>query len=632
MKNQNSPKTLADLKWLPYLLSALGAVAFSQYFCLKSSSHFTLLFALLMFPLFRKRYSRGNGFTKSSAICGALFSLFTIGSALIGQEQIQPTFSKLEQFSPFIATFIMFFFFYEALCFVLLQKLETITLTADRAEPSAQSKLKVFFGSMAVMLIMWLPFLLYSYPAVMTEDSIWQLQQAAGLKPLNNHHPVFHTLIIRLTFNIGKLIFGDDTRAVLVCTVTQQLFLSACFAYLIETLYKFKAKKCLIIGSLLFYCIPVYHGMYSVTMWKDVWFGGIIAVMSALIWRLLCKEKKFRLSAAEAVILFVFSVAMCLMRSNGLYAYPLLLIGSIFVFFRRSKLTIAVMAASLAAAVIINGPVYKAMNVEPGDVIDPLSIPDQQIAAVAANPNNLTPEQKELLSKVIEIDKIDDMYTYFISNPIHDLIREKNNQQYIAEHKSEFLKLWADLGMAYPEKYFRAYINQTSGYWFPDIQYWVTSTSCFTEGFDIKPESKAGFMTDTLTFYINSYIETPFLGLVWSIGMGVWVFLFMTGAAMRRHRRSVFLVYLPVMAIWLTLLAATPVHAEFRYIYCLFTAMPLFCAIPCMDTKICAEASEVKEKISENTDVKVTAEVHDDTDEAEEVAKELTDHPESTEQ
>ena len=30
---------------------------------------------------------------------------------------------------------------------------------------------------------------------------------------------------------------------------------------------------------------------------------------------------------------------------------------------------------------------------------------------------------------------------------------------------------------------------------------------------------------------------------------------------------------------------ATPISAEFRYIYCLFTSMPLFCTIPFLDVK-----------------------------------------------
>ena len=596
-QNDNRPTGIADLKWFPYLLSAIGAIAFSQFFGFRTSNVFTFIFAVLTFPLFRKRYSQGLKLCRASCICGLLFSLFTVASSQINNESINETFVKLEAFSAYLAAFFMFYLFYEALTYVLYQKLSEATLSADRKEPPMKRKAAVFFGSMAVMLIMWLPVALYLYPVVITQDSLWQLQQAAGQTELTDHHPVLHTMIIRLTYSLGQWLFnGDDTKSVFVYTVTQQLFLSSCFAYLVETLYKSKAKKSVVICSLLFYVIPVYHAAYSATMWKDVWFGGIIAVISSLIWRLFTKEKKFRLSVSEAVMLFVFSMGMCLMRSNGLYAFVLMLIAGAFVFLRRSRLTVAVMAAALAVALVIKGPVYSAMGVKPVDTVESLSIPIQQVAYVAKNPENLTDEQRELLDRAVDTDMIRDKYQNWLSDNMKNLVREHGDQEYLSEHKSEYLKLWAELGLRYPDKYLKAYINQTCGYWFPDVQYWVIMDNCMSEGFDIRAGSKAGPFTEFIMFYNNAYIETPFLGLLWSIGMGVWVFIFMMGAAVRRHKRSVLIVYLPVLAIWLTLLIATPVFSEFRYIYSLFTTLPLFCTIPFLKTGTGSEKAEEAEK------------------------------------
>ncbi|HOH86268.1 DUF6020 family protein [Ruminococcus sp.] len=603
MKSNNTtaekkPKSLTDLKWIPYLLSAMGAIAFSQFFNFKTSNIFTLIFAILMFPIFRRRYSTELKLCKSSCLCSLILSLFTVASSQIDNINITESFSKLENFSSYIPSFVMFFLFYEALTYLLYQKLSGISLSQERAEPGTKGKLKVFFGSMAVMLLMWLPISLFLYPAVITEDSIWQLQQAMGQTELTNHHPVLHTMIIRGTFSLGQWLFdGDDTKSVLVYTITQQLFLSGCFAYLTETLYKSKVKRSVIVFSLLFYVIPAYHAAYSATMWKDVWFGGIVAVISSLIWRLLCKEKKFRLSVSEAILLFVFSLGMCLMRSNGLYAFVLLFIAALIVFLRRSKLTVAVMAAALAAAFVIKGPVYSAAGVKPVDNVESLSIPLQQISYVVKYSDDLTPEEKELVEQVIDIDKLRDSYRNSISDPIKNLIREKGNQNYITEHKSEYFRLWLDLGLRHPGKYVKAFINQTCGYWFPDVQYWVTSTSCLSDGFEIDGGPRTGVFTDFLMFYLNSYIETPFLGLLWSIGAGIWVMVFMLGAAFRRHRRSIILVYLPVIGIWLTLLIATPVHSEFRYIYSLFTAMPLFCMIPFLNNPIGRDNAEAEKEV-----------------------------------
>jgi len=609
---EKKPNSISDLKWFPYVLSAIGAIAFSQFFNFNTSNVFTLIFAMLMFPMFRYRYSQEFRLKKASCICSLILSFFTVASSQINNEKIAASFTKLEKFPAYFAAFVMFFIFYESLTYILYQKLSAVTLFVNRPEPSMKRKLQVFFGSMFIMLVMWLPVALFLYPAVVTEDSIWQLRQAAGLTELTNHHPVLHTMIIRATFSLGQWLFdGDDTKSVFVYSITQQLFLSGCFAYLIETLYKSGARRSVIISTLLFYTVPVYHAVYSVTMWKDVWFGGIVAVIASLIWRLLCKERKFLISVPEAIILFVFSIGMCLMRSNGLYAFILLLIAAVFVFLRRSKLTVAIMAAALAAAFVIKGPVYSAMDVKPVDLVESLSIPVQQIAYVAKDPVNLEPEQRELLDKVIDVEMIRDSYHNWISDYIKTLVRDKDNQEYIAEHRSEYFRLWAELGLKYPDKYITAYINQTCGYWFPDVQYWVTAGKCFSEGFEIKAEPKTGIFSDFIMFYINAYMETPFLGLVWSIGMGVWVMIFMLGAALRRHKRSVLMVYFPVIGVWITLLIATPVYSEFRYIYSLFTCMPLFCVIPFL--KMGADGDNT-EKAEEKADEK--AENAEETPEA----------------
>ena len=238
------------------------------------------------------------------------------------------------------------------------------------------------------------------------------------------------------------------------------------------------------------------------------------------------------------------------------------------------------MSAALITAFIIKGPVYTAMGVKPVDLIESLSIPVQQISAVASQPNNLTPEQTELLENVVDIDRIADTYEPVISDPIKSIIREKDNQDYIAEHKEDFLKLWISLGLSYPDIYLKAYVNQTCGYWYPDVQYWIATTNGLSSSIDIKNSPKTGALTGFMDNYCFSYIETPFFGLFSSIGLGVWVLIFMAGAAIKKHGSAAALIYIPVVGVWLTLLIATPVYSEFRYIYCLFTALPLFCAVP----------------------------------------------------
>ena len=581
MKDNSSrtSKSLSDLKWLPYALSVMGAYGFSILFKLNTSSPFTFLCILLMIPLFKSRYSKDYRVFPESGICAFIISFFTILSSQIWSGDA--VLSTMENPTDYIVLYIVFFFFYEALFYLLYNKMSNVNLFDDSNVINRKGKLTVFFGSMLIMLIMWLPIFIYMFPGIVSSDSNTQLKQAAGLVALSNHHPVMHTLIIKLFWDLGQWLFdGSDVMSVALYSVFQQLALSACFAYLIETLYESKVKKQVLIAVLAFYTIPAYHGVYSITMWKDVLFGGIIAVFTAVLWRLLNKKEKYTLSKSEGVLLFIVSVFLCLMRSNGIYAFIVFLPAAFIVFIRRSKMTVALLSAALICSCMIVGPVYNALGIIPVDTIESLSIPAQLIANVAKSPDNLNIDQRKLLDKVIDVERIDDEYYPFISDNIKGLVREKKNQKYITEHKSEYLKLFCELGIAYPKLYLTAYVNQTYGYWYPDVQYWVILESRDVEPFDIPYFNIKNDYAEAIHNYINSYKSAPFLGLLWSIGFAVWVFLFMAGAAKRRHKKSVLLVYLPVFAIWLTLLIATPVYSEFRYIYSLFATMPLFCIIP----------------------------------------------------
>ncbi|MCR5111668.1 MAG: DUF6020 family protein [Ruminococcus sp.] len=605
MENKNDPhkvKNLSDIKWLPYVFSVMSAYGFSMYLNFDTANQFILIFVALLIPLFRKRYSQQFRFCASSGICALLISFLTVFSAKATMIP-ENAFTQIDNSSNLVLFFIIFYFFYEALFYVIYQKMLKIKLYDENKVITKKGRLKVFFGAMLIMLIIWLPFFIYYYPGLISGDSNWQLKQAAGISPLSNHHPVMHTLLIKIFWDLGQWLFdGNDTASVALYSFFQQLALSACFAYLIETLYVSKVKKKVLIAVLAFYTIPAYHAIYSITMWKDILFGGIAAVMTALIWRLLNKGDKFKLSVSEGIMLFVFSLSMCLMRSNGLYAFMLLLPAAAVVFFKRNKLTVVLMTAALSASLIITGPVYGSLGITPVDTVESLSIPLQLISNVAKEPDNLNDEQRELLDKVVDVDRIGDEYYPTVSDNIKNLVREKENQEYITEHKFEYLKLFFELGIEHPKLYIEAYANQTFGYWFPDVQYWVFLIRRDSEPFDI-PDVPQTSLSEALETIINSYKGIMFYGLLWSIGFAVWVFIFMAGAASVRHKKSVLLVYLPVFGVYITLLIATPVYSEFRYIYSLFTSLPMFCIVPFLDIMKNTETKTDKnEKIAEITE------------------------------
>ncbi|MDE6776208.1 MAG: hypothetical protein K2J37_07955 [Ruminococcus sp.] len=492
-----------------------------------------------------------------------------------------------------IILIIGFFLFFCSCLMWIYQKIRKTEWNTDKVRDKKKNKL-IFWGSSVIMLLAWLPYFIYMFPGIMTSDSNWQLRQAIGIEPYSNHHPIAHTLVIKLFYSIGLFLFkGDVNLALATYSVCQAILLSMAFAYLIMTLYEFGFRKSVLIAVLLSYALPSYHALYSVTMWKDIWFGGIILVLSTTLWRIIVHSrtgaKKIRLS--EFIMFFIFSVGMCLFRSNGLYAFVLLLLFMTVYFIRKKNFAIILNAAvALAVSLVVKGPVYNAMGVTPVETIESLSIPAQQIASVIRDDAKLTEEQTALLSEIVDISAVPDRYTPNISDSIKALVIEKDNQEYLTEHKFEFLKLWIDLGIKNPVSYIFAYAEQTFGYYYPDVQYWVYGIGIVGYGIDglsHQPEVCPEFLRNFIDKCKDAYGKYPYLGLFWSIGMATWMILFSAGAVFLKKRKSDLLIFVPVIGVLFTLMIATPVFAEFRYAYSFFTTLPLLFTIPfCNEEKI----------------------------------------------
>ena len=77
----------------------------------------------------------------------------------------------------------------------------------------------------------------------------------------------------------------------------------------------------------------------------------------------------------------------------------------------------------------------------------------------------------------------------------------------------------------------------------------------------------------------------PLYGTLWSMGVVCWVFIFCIGNAFVRKETEKLILYLPSAALLLTVLIATPVATEFRYVYFLVFGLPfyLMCALIRLD-------------------------------------------------
>lgn len=232
----------------------------------------------------------------------------------------------------------------------------------------------------------------------------------------------------------------------------------------------------------------------------------------------------------------------------------------------------------LCSAAIVKYPVMRAFQVEQPDFIESVSIPMQQITSVICNDRPLTAEETALIEEVVDLTYIHELYNPGFADNIKELVRA-GHQDYLVTHKKEFFRLWLDLGLRYPGDYLTAYVNQTYGYWYPDSFYLVAEAegvSATELGVSHTPLIGGPLVVKGKEIAIKLGSMVPIYGTLWSMGVACWVLLFSICVVIIRGEYYKLICYLPSAALLLTVLIATPVSTEFRYVYFMVVCLPFY--------------------------------------------------------
>ena len=435
-------------------------------------------------------------------------------------------------------------------------------------------------------LLAWLPYYLHEYPGVMTPDSINQYAQIIGAYELSNHHSVIHTLLIGFFYHIGMQLTGNAYVGLGFYTFFQMCFMAFTAGYVVRTLQKAHIITPVCIVTICFYALMPYHGIFAVTIWKDIPFAGCVTLAAASLLRLLLCDKLSRLKAADYFTILLpyllSSIMMCLLRTNGWYIFLVTLPFVLFVFRDRWKVMIPVHLIILALVLFVKYPCMNVYEIKQADFAESVSIPVQQLACVVARGESLTDEQSEILSHYMDLEQVSSLYQPDVSDPIKNLIRSTSGT-YLDSHKGEFLSLWFSVGLSHIPAYFDAYVAQTHGFWYPAGDYEVgLSDGIYPNDFGLtwQPLLKGSIIIKIREILFKLWKLIPLFGFLWSMGGMFWSLLISLCMCLRESRYANAVLMIPAMVLVITLCIATPVATEFRYAYTLFYGLPLYIMMP----------------------------------------------------
>ena len=223
----------------------------------------------------------------------------------------------------------------------------------------------------------------------------------------------------------------------------------------------------------------------------------------------------------------------------------------------------------------MKNPVLEHWGIIESNFRESISIPIQQIARVVVHKGEITNEQMELLNRVIDVEKIPELYKEYISDPVKFSV----DGDYIKENKKEYLKAWIEIGIKNPKQYLHAWIEQTKGYWNEGYDYAIWASGVTPNELGIETSRLIKPFDYLFKKYAALIMRFEILAPLRSIGLHVWLLIVLFVFNLLRGMKEKALPVVPVLMVIGTLLVATPVFSEFRYAYAVFTVLPMYVAI-----------------------------------------------------
>ena len=232
---------------------------------------------------------------------------------------------------------------------------------AARAEPSGRVLRRAFAWLWVVALACQAVVVASFWPGGFPLDAILQLYQALGLRPLNDWHPVMHTLLHRFFF----LFFDHPGYLVAV----QGVFFSLIVARAALTACRFGARLRTVALGVAVFCLLPNQVLSNIGLLKDFPFTYTLVWGTLLMAELVQSPDRLRRPG------FVIQAVPCLflmggLRHNGILpmlfmATALVVVGMLHRRFVGRALACALVPVLLLAG--FKGPVYRLLKVEPNE-------------------------------------------------------------------------------------------------------------------------------------------------------------------------------------------------------------------------------------------------------------------------
>ncbi|MBO0431816.1 DUF6020 family protein [Enterococcus sp. DIV0660C] len=470
------------------------------------------------------------------------------------------------QFTLFVA---MLFYFFLILQYaqILLPKMK---VKLERFETQYFSFGRYFIFFTLLLLICWSPYALTLYPGVVLPDSLSSVAQAMGDQPINNHHPVLFTLIVK--FFVHDLPTKSINHGVFLFSIIQSILLATTISYSLCWLLKKKVNKFVILLATSYFALAPVFPIYALNMQKDILFSIACLLFSLTLFDFIVESK---VNFTRKLVIILFALLTTYLRNNGLYVVVGTGIIALVISLknRQIKAISQVIAGYLLLTVLVIQPLMTRYAV-PTASAERLGVPMQQITRAIVMDGDLAKDDLALMDKILPLQDYE-AYTPSLADSIK---WHKNfNNTFLDEHNKEFLLLW---GRNLPKNlsiYTDAYILETFGFWVPGVKnnYGFLDTRVNTNNYGITQinliERFMGISSTTKLIDARNFLGS---------GTLLWLLIFSVFLLLSQKKYRFLLLLSPGILVFLTIMIATPVAFSLRYVFILALGLPIYLLIP----------------------------------------------------
>lgn len=580
---KKTKEVLGETKILNVLMAIITFFSITYIEILPAFSVAAWLILICLIIVFNKVNIFAKEFKKETLIFAILFAFLNmIGHVTYGLMSSNSLNLFREIIRPVnIIYFVGMFNFFLVILKLFYPKIYNFKLKNENSK--VKNPKKMFLLMIALILICWLPYFIAFFPGILSYDSIEQLRFVInGFEAISDHHPVIHTIFLAIPYNIGYFLTGSVVVGVVFASILQMVIMAAIFSSFIIFLHNRKVNDKVLLGVFLFYAILPVHAFYSISMWKDIIFSGGVLLLSMEMVKLMEYNSNKNFKTKDLIVFILVSLLCAFFRNNGIYMYVIVAIFS-FILFKnlRKKLVIAFIII-FGIFFVVKGPIFNYFNVKKSESVEYIGMPLQQIGRMAFKNVKFNDKEKELLNKLMPIDKMAMEYDPKKADGIK--FSEYFNEDVFNDNKSDYFKLWLNLVRKHPDIAIESYLVSTVGYWYPSASHWTVFKFVYKNEFGLKNADIIPNLRPLMTKLESKSL--PILNLEWSIGLCFWMILFMGSLAIKKQGFKYIAPYIPVLGVWITTMIASPVFCEFRYIYGAFTTLPLLVLMPYLNLKI----------------------------------------------